>query len=165
MMGSNDKLFYALNVYDIVPQDHLLRDIDRVLDLSELREHLAPYYSHPGRPSLVPELMIRMLLNGHCCGIRLERQLCYVLRSDDEPGVPLALQAQDHRPGTAPLDVLEEPGCPVPGVLSDPLRTRADVEAPPGPRPNSVRAVKSRNQQPWRWPSLRQVGAQLPRRL
>ncbi|MDH3430906.1 MAG: transposase [Gammaproteobacteria bacterium] len=81
MMGSNDKpqdeLFYAFNLDEIVPQDHLLRDIDRVLDLSNLREHLAPFYSHTGRPSIDPELMIRMLLIGYCCGIRSERQLCY----------------------------------------------------------------------------------------
>jgi transposase len=70
-------LFYAFNLDEIVPQDHLLRDIDRVLDLSNLREHLAPYYSHTGRPSVDPELMIRMLLIGYCCGIRSERQLCY----------------------------------------------------------------------------------------
>jgi transposase len=80
-MGSSDKpqdeLFYAFNLDDMVPQDHLLRDIDRVLDLSNLREHLAPYYSHTGRPSVDPELMIRMLLIGYCCGIRSERQLCY----------------------------------------------------------------------------------------
>jgi len=81
MMGSNDKpqdeLFYTFNLDEIVPQDQLLRDIDRVLDLSNLREHLAPYYSHTGRPSVDPELMIRMLLIGYCCGIRSERQLCY----------------------------------------------------------------------------------------
>ena len=81
MMGSNDKpqdeLFYAFNLDEIVPQNHLLRDIDRVLDLSDLREHLAPFYSHTGRPSIDPELMIRMLLIGYCCGIRSERQLCY----------------------------------------------------------------------------------------
>jgi transposase len=81
MMGSNDKpqeeLFYAFNLDDIVPQDHLLRDIDRLLDFTELREHLASYYSHTGRPSVDPELMIRMLLIGYCCGIRSERQLCY----------------------------------------------------------------------------------------
>ena len=81
MMGSNgkpqDELFYAFNLDEMVPQDHLLRDIDRVLDLSNLREHLAPYYSHTGRPSVDPELMIRMLLIGYCCGIRSERQLCY----------------------------------------------------------------------------------------
>ena len=81
MMGSSDKpqdeLFYAFNLNDVVPQDHLLRDIDRLLDFTELREHLAPYYSHTGRPSVDPELMIRMLLIGYCCGIRSERQLCY----------------------------------------------------------------------------------------
>ncbi len=81
MMGSNDKpqdeLFYAINLDDMVPQDHLLRDIDRVLDLSNLREHLALFYSHTGRPSIDPELLIRMLLIGYCCGIRSERQLCY----------------------------------------------------------------------------------------
>lgn len=84
MMGNNDKpqdeLFYAFNLDDVVPEDHLLRDIDRILDLSELREHLAPYYSHTGRPSVDPELMIRMLLIGYCLGIRSERQLCYEVK-------------------------------------------------------------------------------------
>lgn len=80
MMGSNDKpqdeLFYSFNLEDVVPEDHLLRQIDQLLDLSDLREHLAPYYSHTGRPSVDPELMIRMLLIGYCLGIRSERQLC-----------------------------------------------------------------------------------------
>jgi transposase len=79
-MGSNDKpqneLFYAFNLDEVVPDDHLLRHIDRFLDLSDLRQHLAPYYSHTGRPSVDPELMIRMLLIGYCLGIRSERQLC-----------------------------------------------------------------------------------------
>jgi len=80
MMGSNDKpqdeLFYAFNLEDLVPQDHLLRSIDRLLNFTDLREYLAPYYSHTGRPSVDPELMIRMLLIGYCLGIRSERQLC-----------------------------------------------------------------------------------------
>ncbi len=80
MMGSNDKpqneLFYAFNLEDHVPQDHLLRSIDRFLDFAEVRQHLTPYYSHTGRPSVDPELMIRMLLIGYCLGIRSERQLC-----------------------------------------------------------------------------------------
>jgi len=80
MMGRNDKpqkpLFYAFNLNDLVPQDHLLRHIDRFLDLSGLHQQLAPYYSHTGRPSIDPELMIRMLLIGYCLGIRSERQLC-----------------------------------------------------------------------------------------
>ena len=80
MMGSNDKpqnpLFYSFNLDEVVPEDHLLRHIDRFLDFSDLRHHLAPYYSHTGRPSVDPELMIRMLLIGYCLGIRSERQLC-----------------------------------------------------------------------------------------
>ena len=80
MMGSNDKpqdeLFYSFNLEDVLPEDHLLRHIDRFLDFSDLRDHLAPYYSHTGRPSIDPELMIRMLLIGYCLGIRSERQLC-----------------------------------------------------------------------------------------
>jgi transposase len=74
--GGQDRLFYSFNLETHVPQDHLLRGIDRFLDLSELREHLEPFYSHTGRPSIDPELMIRMLLVGYCFGIRAERRLC-----------------------------------------------------------------------------------------
>jgi len=84
MMGSNDKpqdeLFYSFNLEEVVPEDHLLRSIDRFLDFSALREHLGPYYSHTGRPSVDPELMMRMLLIGYCLGIRSERQLCEEVR-------------------------------------------------------------------------------------
>src|ERR1700690_2307079 len=74
--GGQEKLFYSFNIEDHVPQDHLLRGIDRFLDLGELRRHLAPYYSHTGRPSVDPELMVRMLIVGYCFGIRSERRLC-----------------------------------------------------------------------------------------
>ena len=74
--GSQDKLFYAFNLDDHVPRSHLLRGIDRFFDLSELRHHLAPFYSHTGRPSIDPELMIRMLIVGYSFGIRSERRLC-----------------------------------------------------------------------------------------
>ena len=56
--------------------DHLLRSIDRFVDLSGVREHLRPYYSSVGRPSVDPELMIRMLIVGYCFGIRSEHRLC-----------------------------------------------------------------------------------------
>lgn len=69
-------LFYAFNLEDHVPVNHLLRGIDRFLDLSELHQHLAPHYSHTGRPSIDPALMIRMLIVGYCFGIRSERRLC-----------------------------------------------------------------------------------------
>jgi transposase len=74
--GAQDRLFYSFNLDVFVPRDHLLRGIDRGLDLSDLRDHLAPFYSHTGRPSIDPELMIRMLIIGYCFGIRSERRLC-----------------------------------------------------------------------------------------
>jgi len=78
--GSQDRLFYSFNLDDHVPRGHLLRGIDRFFDLSELRPHLAPFYSHTGRPSIDPELMIRMLIVGYCFGIRSERRLCEEVR-------------------------------------------------------------------------------------
>lgn len=74
--GDQSRLFYSFNLDEHVPADHLLRGIDRFIDLGDLREHLAPFYSHTGRPSIDPELMIRMLLVGYCFGIRSERRLC-----------------------------------------------------------------------------------------
>ena len=74
--GGQKKLFYSFNLDDHVPADHLLRGIDQFLDLSELHQHLAPFYSHTGRPSIDPQLLIRMLIVGYCFGIRSERRLC-----------------------------------------------------------------------------------------
>ncbi len=80
MMGSRQEaqaaLFYAFSLEGHVPQDHLLRSIDRFVDLGSIRAHLADFYSHTGRPSVDPELLIRMLLVGYCFGIRSERRLC-----------------------------------------------------------------------------------------
>jgi transposase len=69
-------LFYEFSLERHVPATHLLRSIDRFVDLSEIRSHLAPFYSSTGRPSIDPELLIRMLLVGYCFGIRSERRLC-----------------------------------------------------------------------------------------
>jgi transposase len=69
-------LFYEFSLEDHVPQDHLLRSIDRFVDLGSIRTYLADFYSHTGRPSIDPELLIRMLLVGYCFGIRSERRLC-----------------------------------------------------------------------------------------
>jgi transposase len=74
--GLQEQLFYEFRLDDWVPADHLLRRIDAVLDFSGLRHRLAPFYSHTGRPSVDPELMIRMLLVGYCYGLRSERRLC-----------------------------------------------------------------------------------------
>jgi len=72
--GAQDELFHSFNLDDHVPRDHLLRGIDQVLDLDDLRGHLAPFYSRTGRRSIDPELMIRMLVVGCRFGIRSERR-------------------------------------------------------------------------------------------
>jgi transposase len=80
MMGQNsgnqNRLFYSFNLDGHVPANHLLRGINQFFDLTDLRAYLAPFYSHTGRPSIDPELMIRMLIIGYCFGIRSERRLC-----------------------------------------------------------------------------------------
>ncbi len=80
MMGprqvAQGALFYEFSIEDHVPPDHLLRAVDRFVDLGDMRRHLAPYYSATGRPSIDPELMIRMLIVGYASGIRSERRLC-----------------------------------------------------------------------------------------
>ena len=64
--GGQGELIYEFNLEKRIPQDHLLRQIDQFLDFTELRRHLKPYYSSTGRPSVDPELMLRMLLVGYC---------------------------------------------------------------------------------------------------
>src|SRR5688500_3692102 len=80
MMGERQTdqpaLFYEFSLERHVPGDHLLRSIDRFVDLGDIREQLRPFYSDTGRPSVDPELMIRMLIVGYCLGIRSERRLC-----------------------------------------------------------------------------------------
>ena len=80
MMGERqvmqEALFYGFSLERHVPSDHFLRKIDRFVDLSEVRRILEPYYSEVGRPSIDPELMIRMLIVGYCFGVRSERRLC-----------------------------------------------------------------------------------------
>src|SRR5918995_782088 len=74
--GVQEGLFYEFSLERHVPADHLLRSIDRFVDLSGIRAHLRPFYSGIGRPSIDPELLIRMLIIGYCFGIRSERRLC-----------------------------------------------------------------------------------------
>jgi len=80
MMGqlpaAQNALFYDFCLERHIPSDHLLRQINEFLDFDAIRQHLKPFYSHTGRPSIDPELMIRMLLVGYCYGIRSERRLC-----------------------------------------------------------------------------------------
>ena len=80
MMGrqsvQQEPLFFGFSLERHVPAGHLLRSIDRFVDLDGVREHLRPFYSTTGRPSIDPELLLRMLIVGYCSGIRSERRLC-----------------------------------------------------------------------------------------
>src|SRR5213593_1849416 len=80
MMGERrvrqDALFYEFSLERHVPERHLLRSIDRFVALDGLRQELAPFYSEMGRPSIDPELMVRMLIVGYSFGVRSERRLC-----------------------------------------------------------------------------------------
>jgi len=80
MMGRRNRdqgrLFYEFRLDEVVPDDHLVRKIGAVLDLSWVYAELAPHYSQVGRPSVDPVLMIRMLIVGYVFAIRSERQLC-----------------------------------------------------------------------------------------
>src|SRR4051812_25725403 len=80
MMGRREdrqgQFFYEFNLDEVVPPDHLVRRIDAVLDLGWVHKELAPYYSHTGRPSIDPVLMIRMLIVGYVFAIRSERRIC-----------------------------------------------------------------------------------------
>jgi len=77
-MGDQSQLFYLFNLDRRIPAGHLLRRVNSVVGqiFVGVREKLAPFYSEIGRPSIDPELLIRMLIVGYCYGIRSERQLC-----------------------------------------------------------------------------------------
>ena len=114
MMGVQEtpaRLFYDFCLDEHVPSDHLLRGIDQHLDLADLRRLLKPFYSSIGRPSIDPELMMRMLIVGYCMGIRSERRLCEEVHL--KSGVSLVLPARPGRQGSGSLDVLEEPARPL----------------------------------------------------
>ena len=70
------QFFYSFDLDRVVPPDHLVRRIDSLLDLGWVHQELAPYYSHTGRPSIDPVLMIRMLIVGYVFALRSERRLC-----------------------------------------------------------------------------------------
>jgi hypothetical protein len=80
MMGrlnhDQGQLFYSFCLEEVVPDDHLVREIAAALDLSWVHAELAPYYAKIGRPSIDPVLMIRMLIIGYVFAIRSERALC-----------------------------------------------------------------------------------------
>src|SRR4051812_46087698 len=73
-----NQLFYLFNLEERIPSRHLLRRINPIVTriLASLREKLQAFYSEIGRPSIDPELMLRMLIVAYCYGIRSERKLC-----------------------------------------------------------------------------------------
>jgi transposase len=75
--GDQSQLFYLFNLEVRIPASHLLRRINPIVTrvLAELRDKMVPFYSEIGRPSIDPELMIRMLIVGYCYGIHFERKL------------------------------------------------------------------------------------------
>lgn len=84
MMGRRERrqgqFFYSFDLDKAVPTDHLVRQIDGVLNLDWVHKELVPYYSHTGRPSIDPVLMIRMLIVGYVFALRSERRLCSEVR-------------------------------------------------------------------------------------
>src|SRR2546430_12058898 len=108
--GDQRQLFYLFNLERRIRASHLLRRINPIVMqvLADLREKLAPFYSDIGRPSIDPELMIRMLIVGYCYGIRFERRLCEEvelhlayrwfcrLRFGDQVSEQLAFLVQSH---------------------------------------------------------------------
>ena len=80
MMGRLNRVqgrfFYSFSLDEVIPDDHRVREIADVLDLSWVRAELAPHYSAIGRPSIDPVLMLRMLILGYVFAIRSERAIC-----------------------------------------------------------------------------------------
>ena len=106
-MGTQDapaQLFYDFDLERHVPAEHMLREIDHFLDMDGMREALRPFYSSLGRPSIDPELIIRMLVIGYVMGIRSERRLCDEVHLT--PGLPLVLSSRPRRQGSGSLDLL-----------------------------------------------------------
>ena len=91
--GDQSQLFYLFNLEERIPARHLLRRINPIATrvLGDLRGKLQPFYSEIGRPSIDPELMMRMLMVGYCYGIRFERKLC------DEVELNLAYRSVNSR--------------------------------------------------------------------
>ena len=117
MMGQNtrsESLFYYFRIEDQVPEDHLLRLIDSHVSFDFVQEKLRDSYSDTGRPSIDPEVLLRILLLGYLYGITSERKLVEELRMHS--GLAL-VHRLGLRPGNTPsLDVFQEPARTLPGV-------------------------------------------------
>jgi hypothetical protein len=109
--GDQSQLFYLFNLEERIPERHLLRRINPVVTrvLVELRETLRLFYSDIGRPSIDPELMLRMLIVGYCYGVRFERK-----QGRASPRLPLVLPPRSRRQSARSLDLLGQSPRPLP---------------------------------------------------
>ena len=127
MMGRLERdqgqLFYSFCLDEAVPADHRAREIAAVLDLSWVHAELAPHYSHLGRPSIDPVLMIRMLILGYVFAIRSERLLCREVQVNLAYQMVLRPEHRGQDPG--PLGVLARPQRALPRQRHLPARVRA----------------------------------------
>src|SRR5712692_5925052 len=104
MMGQQprvESLFYYFRLEDQIPEDHLLRLLDRHVDFSFVRERLKSSYSPTGRPSIDPEVLLRLLLVGYLYGITSERRLLDEVRMHLAYRCPRTSSGSGIRPGTS----------------------------------------------------------------
>lgn len=132
MQTASAQLFYDFCLDDHIPDDHLLRRIDQFLDLARVRTELKPFYSTIGRPSIDPELMMRMLIVGYCMGIRSERRLCEEVHLNLDYRWFCRL---GQRQGAGSLHVLAQSAWPVPAERYPAASVRDDRGAVHAGRP------------------------------
>ena len=110
MMGQQprtDSLFYYFRLEDQIPEDHLLRLIDRHVDLGFVRERLKTFYSSTGRPSIDPEVLLAPVAGG--LSLRDYQRAAFAGRSEDASGLSLVHTAGLGPGDSRPLDVFQEP--------------------------------------------------------
>ena len=78
----SERMFYYVRMEEMVPENHLLRLINKHIDFGFIRDKVKPLYSHTGRPSIDPEVLLRILLVGYLYGITSERRLCEEVQSN-----------------------------------------------------------------------------------
>jgi len=111
-----ESLFYYFKLEDQVPENHLLRLIDRHVNFEFIRAQLKDHYSDAGRPSIDPELLLRMLLVGYLYGVTSEGKLVEELRM--HLAVALVYRTGLRSGDSAPLYVFQEPAWTISGIES-----------------------------------------------
>ena len=69
------KIYYNINLDSMVPDDHLLKRLDKLVSFDFVRDSTKSYYSHTGKPSIDPVVLLKMLMIGYLFDIRSERRL------------------------------------------------------------------------------------------